>query len=60
MLIMNKSIYELTEAEIEDLRHNINMDAYLSLLKSGFNKNWRNAVPGDQEDIADDDGESDE
>ena len=60
MLIMNKSIYELTEAEIEDLRHNINMDAYLSLLKSGFNKNWRNAVPGDQEDTDDDDGESDE
>lgn len=49
MLILNKSIYELDEDELEELRKNINMNAYLTLLGNNFNANWRNATPDDPE-----------
>lgn len=47
MLIMNKSLYELSQDELNDLRENINMEAYLQLVRNGFETSWRNAVPDD-------------
>lgn len=60
MLIVNKSLYELDEDELEELRQNINMDAYLQLLENDFTNSWRNATPETPEIARNDDGDEEE
>lgn len=51
MLVLNKSLFELTDEEVDELLANIDIEKYLGLLHEGFEKNWMNDVP--PEDTAD-------
>lgn len=42
MLIVNKSLYELSESECDAIIDSIDYDKYLTLLADCFEKNWRN------------------
>lgn len=45
ILVMNKSLYYLSDAEIQNIMDNIDYDCYLSLLRDCYEKNWRNHMP---------------
>lgn len=45
MLILNRSLYELSLDELDALAENINMEAYLQLLENEFEGLWRNHQP---------------
>lgn len=45
MLIENKALNNLTDAEINYIIDNLDFDKYLELLSEGFEKNWRNKIP---------------
>lgn len=49
MLILNRSLYELSPDELDALAENINMDAYLQLLENEFEGLWRNHLPNAEE-----------
>ena len=45
MLVENRSLYELTDSEIQWILDNLDYEKYLGLLESGFEDNWRNHIP---------------
>ena len=50
MLIVNKSLKELTDEEVSNLLNSIDYDKYLSLFHTGYEENWMNHLP-DEEDL---------
>lgn len=48
MLVLNKSLFELTDEEVDKLLSEIDIEKYLGLLHEGFEKNWMNEVPQDE------------
>lgn len=49
MLVENRSLYDLTPTEIQWILDNLDYDKYLSLLEDGFEENWRNHIPEQQQ-----------
>lgn len=59
MLVCNRNLFSMTREEVDDVIAHIDMDAYLSLLRDMFERNWRNHMPDDAsvDESHDDDGE---
>ena len=47
MLIQNRALSDLSNNEVTYMIKNIDLSKYLTLLHAGFEKNWRNVLPGD-------------
>lgn len=45
MLAQNKDLNYLSDQELDFIMRNLDYDKYLTLLRDGFEKNWRNHVP---------------
>lgn len=45
MLIENRSLNLMTDAELDAIYSRLDMDKYLGLLADSFEKNWRNQIP---------------
>lgn len=45
ILIENRNLSELTDAERQFIIDNLDYDKYLEILSDGFKKNWQNTVP---------------
>ena len=45
MLIMNRALSDLTEAEQDEILDNLDYDKYLQMLQSSYENNWRNNLP---------------
>ena len=52
--IENRSLFELTDEEKQALIDNLDMDCYLTLFASSFNKNWANGKFASSDDANDD------
>lgn len=52
--IDNRSLYELSDSELQLLIDNLDMDKYLTLLAESFNKNWRNMDSREENEEEDD------
>lgn len=53
--IENRSLFELSNEEIQLLINNLDMEKYLILIGESFNKNWSNALSSDSNESDDDD-----
>lgn len=59
MLIMNRALCDLTEQEQDDILNNLDYEKYLGLLRAAYENNWRNTLPGAENDPAPDDSDGD-
>lgn len=50
MLVMNKDLSFLSDAEVRDIVDNLDYDKYLTLLRDAFTNSWKNKTPEDDDD----------